>query len=482
MAFVKMMDKDGNYAMVNSDLVGNVSNYEKQGYTTDLKKPLDYDKLSPNSIYRTENKQYTQGAYVPQQEINRGGVVTTMGTPKPVETATNNSELLKALIAKTTQPTTQPIVQPVQPTGPNPLIVALKAKIQQQIAQRKQQTQPLRNQSEVTKAQDLRAILERNANRGDRGGMGRQDLLQSQVAGENRLNAIDLQEQNDISNIETEGIVQEGQIEANALRQAIEDQRYNDDIAYRNSRDSVADNRYNTDLALKLSDIDYNRNLTEDNTDYNRLQDTKAEVENTNASKIRDLLATIGQYDNNIQARINEIKNDGDSSNDWELPYYATRRQEKITSQGLDQQGNKLPTAPKQMSSTEALNTWKAYGTATPEIAKILNVPVGAKHTDYIQTQYDISQPKFAPKSSGSGTPSVSQQNADAKTNAQALSGSVQTYLDQWASGTAEGKTGRADQNDMLNYLKSNSGVLTSQGVDVNALIKWVTDNYTWVR
>jgi ribosomal protein L29 len=87
-------------------------------------------------------------------------------------------------------------------------------------------------------------------------------------------------------------------------------------------------------------------------------------------------------------------------------------------------------------------------------------------------------------RSSGSSSskPSVSEQNAAAKANAQAITGNVMTYLDQWASGQASDQSGRADRSSMLNYIKANSGILTQQGVDTNSLTNWVKNNYTWDR
>jgi len=79
-------------------------------------------------------------------------------------------------------------------------------------------------------------------------------------------------------------------------------------------------------------------------------------------------------------------------------------------------------------------------------------------------------------------TQQASVDKTEATANATKLTADTQTYLDQWASGKAEGRNGRADQNDMLNYLKSNAGILTSQGVDADKLATWVKNNYTWVR
>ena len=69
---------------------------------------------------------------------------------------------------------------------------ALVNQLRQKIAQSKQEQQniianapkqfdPMRAQSELTKSQQLRQVLERNANLGDRGGVGRSQALQTQT-------------------------------------------------------------------------------------------------------------------------------------------------------------------------------------------------------------------------------------------------------------------------------------------------------------
>jgi hypothetical protein len=171
--------------------------------------------------------------------------------------------------------------------------------------------------------------------------------------------------------------------------------------------------------------------------------------------------STINRFYENYQAEINNVQNDGDTSNDWQIPMLQAARQQKI--QELAQLEQAMAAA---SSQAEAKRLQQEFENKLKQD----------------RLNYDINKPYFAPKSSG-GTPSVSQQKADNMAAAQQLSGDVMTYLDQWASGQAEDRNGqRADQSDMISYLKANAGTLTAQGVDVNALIKWVTENYTWLR
>ena len=101
---------------------------------------------------------------------------------------------------------------------------------------------PLRNQSELTKAQQLRQALERSANLGDRGGIGRSEALQTQTAGENRLNAINLQQQDvidranqQIAQLESQGRFEEANIinqqKLAELQALMSEQQRRDEIA-----------------------------------------------------------------------------------------------------------------------------------------------------------------------------------------------------------------------------------------------------------
>ena len=100
-------------------------------------------------------------------------------------------------------------------------IAQSKAQQQQIIERAPQQFDPLRAQSEVAKSQQLRSALERASVRGDRGGIGRSEALATQTAGENRLNQINLAQQNvisdanaEIARLENEGRFQEAQVKA----------------------------------------------------------------------------------------------------------------------------------------------------------------------------------------------------------------------------------------------------------------------------
>jgi hypothetical protein len=298
-------------------------------------------KPQATQIFNNMNEAYSANGYDPTKVVN-----------SPTSTPASNN--LRSAISNNQQTNGTT----AQPTSTNPRIAALKAQLQQRIAQRQQQSQPLRNQSEVTKAQDLRAVLERNANMGYSNPIGRSNALQSQIAGENRLNDINLAEQNDISNIETEGIIQESQIEAEALRQAIADQQRKDDIARE-------DAKYNTDLALRLEDRNYNRNQNANETEYNRTQDALQQTQNDKMfeqTQLQQQAKLIAQANfNNIQGYINTL-----APNDPIIPYLQAERQQKV----LDAEAK-----------------FQQQGIITPDLAPILNKPVGTMTPQYEQNQ-----------------------------------------------------------------------------------------------
>jgi peptidoglycan hydrolase-like protein with peptidoglycan-binding domain len=75
-----------------------------------------------------------------------------------------------------------------------------------------------------------------------------------------------------------------------------------------------------------MSTTGYNRNRDLiDDTRYN------TELQMTQADKAKqDYLSTIGQFAENYQLEYNKVRDDGDPSNDWQLPFIQTARQDKI--------------------------------------------------------------------------------------------------------------------------------------------------------
>ena len=95
--------------------------------------------------------------------------------------------------------------------------------------------------------------------------------------------------------------------------------------------------------------------------------------------KVQDFLSTITRYYGDYQAQANKVRNDGDATNDWQIPYLEAARQEKIANEGLTQSGQRVQSAP-ELTSSSALSLWEQLGTANQAVAAALGVPVGTRY------------------------------------------------------------------------------------------------------
>lgn len=209
------------------------------------------------------------------------------------------------------------------------LLSALRAQIQQGINNKNQQIgglqqkyQPYRNDSEVRKNNDLRTALEQSANMGDRGGVGRQNSLETQSSGENRINTINLQQEdektsllNDIANLTLEGNVQEAQLQAQKLRDLLGEKTRAEDVNYSRSRDSVADSRYANETSYSrlrdaVGDSRYdtqykdNRADTQYERDYQAGRDKVSDSRYTNEFEYKQRQDSIDNAYRNKQAEV----------------------------------------------------------------------------------------------------------------------------------------------------------------------------------
>lgn len=229
---------------------------------------------------------------------------------------------------------------------------------QQIISQAPQQFDPLRAQSEVGKAQQLRSALERSSVLGDRGGIGRSEALATQTAGEQRLTDINLAQQNvidnakaEIASLQREGDFQAAAIKANQLAQLTES--------------LISQQQRQEDIAREDLLLEEERGLQ------------------TTEQKKQDFINTITRFAQDYTAEINRVQNDSDPTNDWQIPLLETARQDKITTEGLDPlTGEPLPrdTTPT-LTSSSALDLWEQTGVANEAISRALGVPVGERFT-----------------------------------------------------------------------------------------------------
>jgi hypothetical protein len=248
--------------------------------------------------------------------------------------------------------------------------------------------QPLRNQTEFTKEQQLRSALERNAATGDRGGIGRQGLLDINTAAGNQMNDINLQQQNvindansAISSLDEQAAFEESSITADMASQKLQallgEQTRIDEL----NRDQE---RYSQEYSDRQKQQEFNNS--------NTLADREAEQAD---KALRTEIETMGRYFSDFQAEINRRGNTADKSDDALIPYLQAARAEKVAKQLADADNSAS------QAYKNAYNMWLQLGVATPEVARILGIEAGAKTVDKVKAEYSTSKPYYNPNTGG---------------------------------------------------------------------------------
>ncbi len=209
----------------------------------------------------------------------------------PQPTVTNSTQEVKQVLAdKPTQPTPVTDNSNLINSQYSNLIGALKGQIQQsinnknqQIANTPQQYQPLKNQNDVNRAQNLKSVLEQSINSGDRGGNARMAALNVNTSRDNVLNDINLQQENainslknDVANLVLQGDIESANLQAQKLQQLIANNQYVDQQNYNRSQD-----QFNNGLSLAnllgtyngqrtLAGQNFDQGVLESNRNYNR--------------------------------------------------------------------------------------------------------------------------------------------------------------------------------------------------------------------
>ena len=188
----------------------------------------------------------------------------------------------------------------------------------------------------LSKEQQLQALRESLANQGNRGGTGRQAMLGISTAAENQLGDINLQQQNviDEANRAIADIEQQGQFQESQLTAELAAQKLRELLAQEQRAGEMAEDtrRWESEFELRQ----------------------QAEKDKAADALRKQFIDTIGQYANDYQARINELQNDGDPTNDWQIPYLSTARQGKID---------------------DAMAKWQEQGYVIEDIASALGKP-----------------------------------------------------------------------------------------------------------
>ena len=101
----------------------------------------------------------------------------------------------------------------------------------------------------------------------------------------------------------------------------------------------------------------------------NQLEKAELDAKIAEEQAKSDYLTTIGQFAGDFMAEIQRVQNDGDPSNDWQIPFLQAARQEKIATGGLDQQGQPLDSLP---TYSQALEAYR-MGIRSPQVMEVLN-------------------------------------------------------------------------------------------------------------
>ena len=184
-------------------------------------------------------------------------------------------------------------------------------------------------------------------------------------------------------------------------------QQYNNELGqYKNTVNDYL-NQYNM---AKQQDTDFYNNLTQQlnivKQQYGVESDEYQNAMNEYLSKIdisdnkrQNAIDTLSQYSNDYQARINEIKNNADASDDWEESYLNILRNQKIADQQAAQEQSALnwakvnkTTSGSSGTSTKADTTPKIDAQELTSAARLLSnqlYPDGLYTQDQFQEVYD---------------------------------------------------------------------------------------------
>jgi hypothetical protein len=287
------------------------------------------------------------------------------------------------------------------------LIAQLKASIAKAkggysdiITKAPQTYQPLRNQNEVSKESKLASMREALANQGNAGGTGRQELLGINALAENKKNEIDLQQQNvisdansAISSLDEQAAFKESEITADMASQKLQALlAENARVDELNREQGRYSKEYSDKIAQQEKDNQYKDKVYNDN-----LAEQQLERE----------INSIGAYSNDFMAEIKRRETlPANDPGRRLIPFLYAERNQKIAKQ-LAEQDNSASQVYK-----NAYDKWLQLGTATAEIAQILNIPTGSKTVAKLESERK-SAPSSGGGSGGGGIPGVPSQFTD---------------------------------------------------------------------
>lgn len=357
-------------------------------------------KYKAGEITSDQYKQAYVTNYDPTKDRTAGKNIAYSGisSPEAIKIQENSQALINAMqpkqpvqpVPQIIQPAPQMIQPQVQPKMDYLGAISSQygeatnmavAKLKQAIAESKAKQQGIitnapklydkpRAESELAKGQQLRSVLERNSLLGDRGGVGRSAALQTQTSGENRLNSINLQQQEvidkanaEIANLESRGLYEEANIRSQQklaeLQALMAESQRQDEIA-RRSQETAETRAYNDSI---------------------RGQEYAREDAQTAEERARqDFQSTIMANYNDISALANQLEASG--APQWQIDQARAAVVQKRADLNLDSQGRPIPTAPTvaKLTPSVAMDLWQSLGTSTPAIAQALGVAEGQRY------------------------------------------------------------------------------------------------------
>jgi len=408
-------DSSGWYQMKNDSLGGSgtfspeaVQQALKDGWGS-ASAPVDYNKLGPNSVYRPENAAGVGSAPVPYANL----INTPNGYNAPSSMTQGNGNSLAQAVGNQAPKAVDNSA--MINSGYDSIATSLKAAIQQSINNKNEKIkgtsakyQPQKDNVEVGRGNELRSALEMSANSGDRGGIGRQQALDTNSNADKRLNDINLQQtdeetslRNDISNLILEGDIQGAQNQGARLKDLVANSANMDTINYNRGQDS-----FSNSLAQQAANND--QAITDSN-----LKDKATE------SMAKEVEVLVAANYNNISALRDQIKTA--NPNDPRLPYIQAAINQKVSDQkaaeaALQSGAAKIKTAADQKAFDNAIDLWKLKGVADQSIANALNIPVGTKTADYnLDSIKATAQAARAKSGSGGGKGSSGKKGSSEK-------------------------------------------------------------------
>ena len=158
-------------------------------------------------------------------------------------------------------------------------------------------------------------------------------------------------------------------------------------------------------IDTSIADVRAKGDVTLADLAYQQQADALARAKQAQMQEKEDVLSTLGAYSSDYQARINQLTNDNDTSNDWQIPYLQAARQQKLASMA-SQQAEDEETAYKRALDQQKLEL--AYAKLNKSSGSS-----GSSSTSFTN-KTDAYNSEYANVMQGNISPQTIQQNSDA--------------------------------------------------------------------